>query len=156
MQWSWAGSAWALALRRLGDETCLDVCREIFACPATKRSAHSGPTFRDAVLGDTVVNLYRLNSVGGRTDPSPHHQVRLLALVSDDVEGIFRQPWEFGATSLLSHFGRQLHRGAGARARSAAEAFVLLGCSPGWVRLGMSRARRIAFRAPPEGMPVLS
>jgi hypothetical protein len=57
--------------------------------------------FRDAVLGDTVVGLYRMNQIGGRSDPSPHHQVRLLALVSDSLESVYLQFREFGASYLV-------------------------------------------------------
>jgi hypothetical protein len=53
------------------------------------------------VLGDTVLNLYRMNQMGGRSDPSPHHQVRLLALGSDNLESVYLQFREFGASYLV-------------------------------------------------------
>jgi hypothetical protein len=84
-----SGFASAQALRVRDDG--LGVCRELFVCPVTSRrmSDDEGATFRDAVLGGTTMNLYRLNKVGGQADASPHHQVRLLALVSGDLDCVF-------------------------------------------------------------------
>jgi hypothetical protein len=64
-------------------------------CPVTSRrmSDDEGATFRDAVLGGTTMNLYRLNKV--------HHQVRLLALVSGDLDCVFLQLREARAVRLV-------------------------------------------------------
>lgn len=94
-----SGFAWTQALLKL--ENCLDLCRELFACPTTAFALDIDTAFREAVLGDAVLNLYRMNQLGGRSDPSPHHQARLLALVSDNLESVYLQFREFGAFYLV-------------------------------------------------------
>jgi hypothetical protein len=94
-----SGFDWAQALRERED--CLDVCRELFVCPITSRLLLDDLAFREAVLGKSVLNLYRLNKVGGRNIPSPHHQVRLLALVNDDLDCIYIQFRECGSIHLI-------------------------------------------------------
>jgi hypothetical protein len=97
---SMSGFCWAQALRE--SHRCLDVCRELFVCPITSCLVLEDVTFRESVLGTTAVNLYRMNkAVGGRADPSPHHQVRLLALVRDDLDSIYMQFREFGSIHLV-------------------------------------------------------
>jgi hypothetical protein len=89
------------ALRKLG--SCMDVCREVFFLPVTARLARNiDVSFRDAVLGESVVNLYRMNKLG-RSDPSPHHQIRLLALGCDDLDCLYLQVREFGAVHLIAN-----------------------------------------------------
>jgi hypothetical protein len=98
---SMSGFCWAQVLRE--SDRCLDVCRELFVCPITSCLVLEDVTFRETVLGTTAVNLYRMNkAVGGRADPSPHRQVRLLALVSDDLDSIYLQFREFGSIHIVS------------------------------------------------------
>jgi hypothetical protein len=94
-----SGFAWALALRE--HDRCMDVCRELFVCPITSCLVLEDLKFRNAVLGTTSTNLYRMNKAGGRASVSPHHQVRLLALVKDDLDSIYLQFREFGSAHLV-------------------------------------------------------
>jgi hypothetical protein len=103
-----SGFAWARALREHGN--CRDVCRELFVCPITSGLVLEDAEFREAVLGTTAANLYRLNQVGGRASPSPRHQVRLLALVSDDLGSVYIQFREFGFVRLVPPTGRRVQR----------------------------------------------
>jgi hypothetical protein len=74
-----------------------------FFLPATARLARNNDvSFRDAVLGESVVNLYRMNKLG-RSDPSPHHQIRLLALGCDELDCLYLQVREFGAVHLIAN-----------------------------------------------------
>jgi hypothetical protein len=93
-----SGFAWTQALLKI--DNCLEVCRELFNCRVIEFKL-GDKAFREAVLGDAVLNLYRMNQMGGRSDPSPHHQVRLLALVSDNLESVYLQFREFGASYLV-------------------------------------------------------
>jgi hypothetical protein len=88
----------AQALRQL--EGGMETCGSVFRCSPTSVALRSDDTFQDAVLGGTVMGLYRMNRQG-RSNPSPRHQVRLLASVSDDLDCFFRQFREIAAAHLV-------------------------------------------------------
>jgi hypothetical protein len=88
----------AQALRQL--EGGMETCGSVFRCSHTSLALRSDGTFQDAVLGRTVMGLYRMNRQG-RSNPSPRHQVRLLASVSDDLGCVYRQFREIAAAHLV-------------------------------------------------------
>jgi hypothetical protein len=108
-----SGFAWAQALRE--HDRCLDVCRELFVCPVTSCLVLEDAAFRESVLGTTTMNLYRMNKAGGRASPSPHHQVRLLASLQGDLDGIYLQFREFGSVHLVPTGRTQRKRKAAGR-----------------------------------------
>jgi hypothetical protein len=70
----------------------LDAVRALFCHDRAARLLHRGGRLRDVVLmGEAVVDLYKLNRLGGRLDTSKTHQVQLLASlkVSGTVESTY-------------------------------------------------------------------
>jgi hypothetical protein len=89
----------AQALRELPDRT--EVCRTLFHHRQTAVNLYH-EDFRTFMLDNPVVyGLHRLNRMGGRSDPSAIHQVRLLAAVKDDLTCLYVQLRECGAVHVL-------------------------------------------------------
>jgi hypothetical protein len=89
----------AQALRELPDRT--EVCRTLFHHRQTAVNLYH-EDFRTFTLDNPVVHgLCRLNRMGGRSDQSAIHQVRLLEAVKDDLTCLYVQLRECGAAHVL-------------------------------------------------------
>jgi hypothetical protein len=77
-------------IRALGSR--MDFCLALFCHVETVRNLIKvgDDGFCNAILGDAVLGLYRLNH-HDRSNPSASYQVRLLALVSDNLDCIYLQ-----------------------------------------------------------------
>jgi hypothetical protein len=91
------GLAAAEALRAADRTRRAELCRALF-CGAWDAAHRRSPRletrrFFDGGAAEKVVTgLFRLNSLlGRRSDPSPAHQIRLLALASDNLDCLYLQ-----------------------------------------------------------------